>query len=75
MLQDDPELATWDCVVLDEFHERSAQADLAAALLVEGRQYRPELRLLAMSATMDLAEASGRLGAAVMDVEGRSFPV
>ncbi len=75
MLQDDPELSGWDCVLLDEFHERSAQADLAAALLVEARQYRPGLALVAMSATMDLAAASERLGAAAMEVAGRSFPI
>jgi ATP-dependent helicase HrpB len=75
MLQDDPELARSCCVILDEFHERSAQADLAAALLLEARQYRPGLLLLAMSATIDSADAAGKLGAAVMEVPGRSFPI
>jgi len=75
MLQDDPELSGFSCVVLDEFHERSAQADLAAALLVEARQCRPALGLLAMSATIDVGRAAERLGAATMEVAGRSFPI
>ncbi|MGA2545939.1 MAG: ATP-dependent helicase HrpB [Rectinemataceae bacterium] len=75
MIQSDPGLETVGCVVLDEFHERSVQADLAFALLVQSRLLRPGLSLLAMSATMDSRRATTILGAAVLDVPGRSFPI
>jgi len=75
MLQDDPALSGVGCVILDEFHERSVQADLALAFLRESRELRPELRVLAMSATIDAAEAAASLGAGFIEVPGRSFPV
>jgi ATP-dependent helicase HrpB len=75
MIQDDPGLEEVACVVLDEFHERSAQADLAFALLSQSRVMRPELGLLAMSATIDVAKASAALGSSVLEVPGRSFPI
>lgn len=74
----DPELAGVGCVILDEFHERSLQADLALALLLELREaYRPELRLVVMSATLGEAAAqlSARLKCPLIQAEGRAFPV
>jgi ATP-dependent helicase HrpB len=54
MLQNDPELTGVGLVILDEFHERSLQADLALALLLDVQQgLRDDLRLLIMSATLD----------------------
>lgn len=54
MLQQDPELTGVGLVILDEFHERSLQADLALALLLDVQQgLREDLRLLIMSATLD----------------------
>ncbi|MDU3900022.1 MAG: DEAD/DEAH box helicase, partial [Enterobacter sp.] len=54
MLQNDPELSGVGLVILDEFHERSLQADLALALLLDVQQgLRDDLRLLIMSATLD----------------------
>ena len=75
MIQDDPGLEDVACVVLDEFHERSAQADLALALLLQSRTLRPELGLLAMSATIDVAKAAAALGSSVLEVPGRTFPI
>jgi ATP-dependent helicase HrpB len=75
MLQDDPALEGIGCVVLDEFHERSAQADLALAFLRQSRSLRPELGLLAMSATIDSAKAAASLGAVLIEAPGRSFPI
>lgn len=79
MLQDDPSLEGIGCVILDEFHERSAQSDLALAFLAESRELRresgAELRLLAMSATIDAAESASALGARLIEVPGRSFPI
>jgi len=76
-LQSDPELAGVACVIFDEFHERAAEADLALALLRQARQLlRPDLRLLLMSATLDLAPLAARLDRAqVIESEGRSWPV
>jgi ATP-dependent helicase HrpB len=75
MIQSDPGLENVGCVVLDEFHERSVQADLAFALLLQSRRLRPDLRLLAMSATMDSSGAATAMDAAVLDVPGRCFPI
>jgi ATP-dependent helicase HrpB len=85
MLQSDPGLEEVGCVVLDEFHERSAQADLAFALLLQSRQLRPGLGLVAMSATMDGAATAALLaapgaaasgsGPAILDLPGRCFPI
>ncbi len=79
MLQDDPSLEACGCVILDEFHERSAQADLALAFLAEARDLRREagreLRLLAMSATIDADRVIAYLGAGFIEVPGRSYPV
>ncbi|WP_042161784.1 ATP-dependent helicase HrpB [Streptomyces lydicamycinicus] len=80
-LQRDPELAGVDVVVLDECHERHLDADTAAAFLLDVREtLRPELRLVAASATTD-AEGWARLlggarGAApVVEAAGVSHPV
>ncbi|NMP27805.1 ATP-dependent helicase HrpB [Rahnella sp. SAP-1] len=77
MLQQDPELGGYGLVILDEFHERSLQADLALALLLDVQQgLRDDLRLLIMSATLDNARLSPLLPAApVIISEGRSFAV
>ncbi|MER5307997.1 ATP-dependent helicase HrpB [Streptomyces sp. NPDC002773] len=55
-LQRDPELAGVDVVLLDECHERHLDADTAMAFLVDVRAtLRPELKLIAASATSDAA--------------------
>ncbi|MDT9694571.1 ATP-dependent helicase HrpB [Streptomyces sp. P17] len=76
-LQRDQELASVDVVVLDECHERHLDADTTAAFLWDVRQaLRPELRLVAASATTD-AQGWARLlgGAPVVEAEGVSYPV
>jgi ATP-dependent helicase HrpB len=64
-------------VVLDEFHERHLEGDLALALLRRlQRARRPDLRLVAMSATLDAAPVARFLGGArVMRSEGRQYPL
>ncbi len=72
----DPGLPGVGAVVLDEFHERSLDADLALALLRRLRaRDRPDLRLVLMSATMDCAALADALGARVLQAEGRRFEV
>ncbi|MBE4736064.1 ATP-dependent helicase HrpB [Streptomyces caniscabiei] len=76
-LQRDQELPGVDVVVLDECHERHLDADTVAAFLLDVRAaLRPELRLVAASATTD-AEGWARLlgGAPVVAAEGVSYPV
>ncbi len=75
-LQSDPGLDGIAAVLLDEIHERSLESDLALALCLDlQRQLRPELRLLAMSATADGARLAGLMNAAVIESAGRMFPV
>ena len=75
-LQSDPGLDGIGLVILDEVHERALAADLALALCLDlQRQLRPELRLLAMSATADGARLSTLMDATVVESAGRMFPV
>ncbi|MEV4235194.1 ATP-dependent helicase HrpB [Nocardia sp. NPDC049737] len=76
-LQGDPELAGADVVVLDECHERHLDADLLLALLLDARAgLRPDLRVLATSATVAAGRLSVLLGdAPVVEVQGRAYPV
>jgi ATP-dependent helicase HrpB len=73
----DPQLARAGVVVLDEFHERHLQADLALALLKRLRRAgREDLRVVAMSATLDAAPLARYLdGCPVLRSEGRRFRV
>ena len=76
-LQADPSLAGVACVIFDEFHERRCDADLALALLREARPLlMPQLRLLVMSATLNLHPLMEQLPeATLLSSEGRSYPV
>ncbi len=73
----DPELAGAGLVIFDEFHERSLACDLGLALALETRRaFRPDLRLMVMSATLDADEVAAHLGdAEIVIAEGRMFPV
>ena len=63
-------------MIFDEVHERSLESDLALALCLDlQRVLRPELRLIAMSATADGARLAGLLDADVIESAGRMFPV
>ncbi|MFT9374438.1 DEAD/DEAH box helicase, partial [Komagataeibacter saccharivorans] len=75
-LLSDPTLDGVACVIFDEIHERSVDADAALAFCLDlQRSLRPDLRLVAMSATMDGAALSQRMGAELVESEGRMFPV
>ncbi len=77
IIQSDPELANVALVVFDEFHERSLQGDLAFALSREVQTvFRDDLKLLLMSATLDVDYLCEALpDAKLLKSEGRSFPV
>ena len=77
MIQSDPGLDGIGCVIFDEFHERSLNADLGLALTLELRAaLREDLVLVVMSATLDAAPVAALLGdAPVVTAAGRAFPV
>ena len=75
-LQSDPGLDGVSAVLFDEAHERHLDTDLGLALCLDlQRELRPELRLVAMSATLDAAGFAGLLDAPVIESAGRAFPV
>jgi ATP-dependent helicase HrpB len=77
LILDDPSLDGIAAVLFDEFHERSLDADLGLALARDVQLgLRDDLKLLAMSATLDGARVAKLLGdAPVVESEGRAFPV
>ncbi|HEV2815612.1 MAG TPA: ATP-dependent helicase HrpB [Allosphingosinicella sp.] len=76
-IQADPELAGISAVLFDEVHERSLDSDFGLALGLDAQAaLRPDLRLLAMSATLDGARFSALMGdAPVIESEGRAHPI
>lgn len=72
----DPTLRGLSAVLLDELHERHLTTDVALALVARLRRTtRPDLAVVAMSATLDGDRVGAYLGAPVARVEGRAFPV
>lgn len=76
-LQNDPELADTALVIFDEFHERSLDGDLALALSLDvQRNLRPDLKILIMSATLDVEALRVQMPEAeAIASQGRMFPV
>ncbi|MFA5633527.1 MAG: helicase-related protein, partial [Porticoccaceae bacterium] len=78
MIQDDPLLDGVAGIIFDEFHERGLEADLGLALALDVQtSVRDDLKLLVMSATLDVASLLAVLGdtTPVIDCPGRSWPV
>ena len=77
MLQNQPDLPYVGLVIFDEFHERSVHADFSLALCIEVQQaLREDLRLLVMSATLDVTALGELLPAAkLLESSGKSYPV
>ena len=76
MLQSDNAIEQVGLVIFDEFHERNLQADLALALCREAQQVlRPDLRILIMSATLNIPQLQSLLNAPVIESKGRQYPV
>jgi ATP-dependent helicase HrpB len=72
----DPGLEGVSTIILDEIHERSLEADLALALCLDAQaMLRPDLRLLAMSATLDGARLCAIMNAPLVECAGRMHPV
>jgi ATP-dependent helicase HrpB len=76
LLQQDNALEDVGLVIFDEFHERSLHADLALALCREAQQVlRPDLRIMVMSATLNMAALEELLQAPVSVSKGKQYPV
>lgn len=76
MLLDDPALEGVSAVIFDEFHERSLASDTALALVRESQSVlRPDIKIVIMSATIDVSGICSALGFPSVTGEGRTFPV
>lgn len=75
-LLSDPGLSGVNLIIFDEVHERSLEADLALALVRDlQKTLRPELRILAMSATAEAEKFAALLEAPIITSAGKMFPV
>ncbi len=76
-IQTDPALKKVGLVIFDEFHERHIHSDLGLALCLEAAEvFNEDLRILVMSATMDMAAMSALMdNAPMISSQGRTFPV
>lgn len=76
MLQNDPELSGVDCIIFDEFHERSVAVDTALAFALETQDaLRDDLKILLMSATLDADRIVAKFDCPVISSKGRSYSI
>ncbi len=76
MLHGDNSLEGVGLVIFDEFHERSIHADVALALCRESQLVlRPDLKILVMSATLNMPQLKQSLKANIVESKGRQYPV
>ncbi len=73
----DPELSDVAAVIFDEVHERNLEGDLGLALALDIQAgLREDLRLIAMSATIEGGQLAARLGGAdLVESAGRLYPI
>jgi len=75
-IQADPELSGVSAVLFDEVHERSLDSDFGLALALDAQEaLRPDLKIVAMSATLDGERFAALMTADVITSEGRSHPL
>ncbi len=75
-IQAEPDLPGVSAVLFDEVHERSLDSDFGLALALDAQAgLRPDLRLIAMSATLDGTRFADLMAAPVIESEGRSWPL
>jgi len=74
--QNDKFLSEYDCIIIDEAHERSLNIDFLLGFLKQLLPKRPDLKVVITSATIDLTRFSNHFSnAPVIEVSGRTFPV
>jgi ATP-dependent helicase HrpB len=72
----DNDIPNCKAIIFDEFHERNLQSDLGLALATQCQDYlRDDLKLIIMSATLDSSTLVEKLGAQLIESQGRSYPV
>ncbi|KAJ1679937.1 hypothetical protein EV182_001018 [Spiromyces aspiralis] len=72
----EPDLASYSCIMIDEAHERTLHTDILFALVKDIARFRPDLKLLISSATMDAQKFSAYFDdAPIFKIPGRPFPV
>ncbi|KAJ3312646.1 hypothetical protein HDV04_002788 [Boothiomyces sp. JEL0838] len=72
----EPDLSSYSCIIIDEAHERSLHSDLLFGLVKDIARFRPDLKLLISSATMDAEKFSEYFDdAPIFNIPGRKFPV
>jgi ATP-dependent helicase HrpB len=75
-IQAEPDLPGVSAVLFDEIHERSLDSDTGLAFALDAQAaFRPDLRLVAMSATLDGARFGALLDAPVVESSGRAWPL
>ena len=76
LLEIDPLLVNESHVIIDEIHERNSQVDICLALLKQIMQYRPTLKIILMSATLNAESFSQYFNnCPIVHIEGFSYPV
>ena len=72
----EPDLASYSCLVIDEAHERTLHTDILFGLVKDIVRFRPDLKLIISSATLDAEKFSKYFdNASIFMVPGRMFPV
>jgi pre-mRNA-splicing factor ATP-dependent RNA helicase DHX16 len=72
----EPDLASYSAMILDEAHERTLHTDILFGLLKDIARFRPDIKLLVSSATLDAAKFSEYFDdAPVFNIPGRRHPV